>query len=133
MYEGKQAITSPPLFVNGRPALSDARCAWYISQIKAGTSVSAIILDGDYQRVDATAQFGQGFPPTYLLHGKPDIFVDYQLTVRAHEELKRVGVETELVVGEEIGHAFDLQLQDDADPLFAKYVSPAFEFLARHV
>lgn len=121
------------MFIDGKPALSDPRCAWYIKQVKNGTSVSSLVSENECKRVDATAQFHARFPPTYFLHGEPDVFVDYKLTVRAHEELKELGVETELVIGEEIGHAFDLRLQDDMDPLFAKYVVPALEFLERHV
>ncbi|KAF1944903.1 alpha beta-hydrolase [Clathrospora elynae] len=134
LYDGPQALTSLPMFIDGKPALSDPRCAWYIHQIKNGTSISSIVPDGDYERADATSQLTKDFPPTFFLHGKPDVFVDYKLTVRAHEELKKLGVETELVIGEEIGHAFDLQmLQETADPLFEKYVVPGLEFLARHV
>ncbi|KAH7371999.1 alpha beta-hydrolase [Pyrenochaeta sp. MPI-SDFR-AT-0127] len=132
IYEGPQAITSTPMFVDGKPALSDPRCAWFIQQLKEGTSISSIVTDGDYTRVDPTSQFKKGFPPTYFLHGVPDVFVDYRLTVRAHEELKNLGVVTELVIGDEIGHVFDIQIQD-TDPLFAKYVVPALEFLQRHV
>jgi acetyl esterase/lipase len=134
IFEGRQAITSKPMFVDGKPALDDPRCAWYIQQLKNGTSVSSIVPDGDYKRADATANFRKGFPPTYFLHGGvPDIFVDYKLTVRAHEELKELGVETELVIGEDIGHAFDLQRQGDVDLLFSKYVVPALDWLALHV
>lgn len=132
IYEGPQAITSKPMFVDGKPALSDPRSAWFIQQLKNGSSISSIITDGDYERVDPTAQFTKAFPPTYFLHGVPDVFVDYNLTVKAHEELKKLSVETELVIGEEFGHVFDLQLQE-SDPLFAKYVLPALDFLKRHV
>ena len=121
------------MFIDGKPALSDPRCAWYIQQLKNGSSMSCIVPDGDYERVDATKHFHKGFPPTYFLHGgTADVFVNYKLSVRAHEELKKLGVETELVVGEEVGHVFDLQIED-SDPLFVKYVVPALEFLEKHV
>jgi acetyl esterase/lipase len=131
VYEGRQAITSLPLFVNGKPVLSNPRCAWYIEQLKNGTSISSIVSDSDYECADATSQFSKGFPPTYFLHGVPDVFVDYKLTVRAHEELKKLGSETVLIVGEDIGHVFDLQ--EVSDLLFQQYVVPALEFLERHV
>ncbi|KAJ4369617.1 hypothetical protein N0V83_005379 [Neocucurbitaria cava] len=133
IYDGPQAITSLPMFVDGKPALSDPRCAWYIQQLKNGTSISSIVPDGDFARVDATKHFSASFPPTYFLHGgDADVFVNYRLSVRAHEELKGLGVETELVIGEEVGHVFDLIIQD-TDPLFVKYVVPALDFLERHV
>lgn len=132
ILEGPHAITSAPMFVDGKPNLADERCAWYIQQIKLGTSLSSIVPDGDYARVDPTKQWSKTFPPTYFLHGKPDIFVGYELAVRAHEELKALGVETELVIGEDIGHAFDLQMEE-GDALFVKYVEPALDFLDRWV
>jgi acetyl esterase/lipase len=131
MYEGPQAITSVPLFVAGKPSLSDPRCAWYIEQLKNGTSVSSIVPDGDYKRADATSQFTKDFPPTYFLHGVPDVFVGHELSVRAHKELQDLSVETTLILGGDVGHAFDLQ--DVSDTLFERYVVPALEFLERHV
>ena len=132
IYEGPQAITSLPMFVDGKPALSDPRCAWYIQQLKRGTSISSLIPDGDYARVDPALRFKKGFPPTYFSHGVPDQFVDHKLTVRAYEELKKLGVETEMVIADDIGHVFDIQI-DEKDPLFGKYVVPALDFLEKHV
>jgi hypothetical protein len=41
-------------------------------------------------------------------------------------------VETELVLGEEIGHAFDLQPGADESEEWGKYVVPALEWLVKH-
>lgn len=120
------------MFVQGKPNLADPRCAWYLQQIKQGTAISSILPDADLERADPTSKFTKNFPPTYFLHGKADSFVKYELTVRAHEELRTLGVETELVVPEGIEHAFDLQPQV-GDEVFEKYVVPALDFLARHV
>jgi predicted esterase len=87
--------------------------------------------DGDYERFDATSQFTKDFPPTYFLHGIPDVSVDYKLTVQAHEELQKLGVETTLILSPEIGHVFDLQ--EVSDLLFERYVVPALESLEKHV
>ncbi|KAH8706952.1 alpha beta-hydrolase [Phaeosphaeriaceae sp. PMI808] len=132
IYNGPQAITSAPMFVDGRPNLADPRCAWYIQQIASGTSLSHIVPDGDYQRVDATSQFGPGFPPTYILHGKSDEFVGYGVSVRANEELKNACVESVLVLPEVLNHAFDLQM-DGTEDGFGEYVVPALEWLVSHV
>jgi acetyl esterase/lipase len=128
IFSGPQALTSAPMFVGGAPNLADPRCAWYIAQIKAGTSISSIVPDGDYARVDPTTQFNEKFPPTYFLHGTKDVFVKCELTERAHDKLKGLGVKTELVAGEEIGHAFDLNMEEGSE-LWGKYVVPALEFL----
>lgn len=132
IYNGRQAITSGPMFVDGKPLLSDPRCAWFIQQVKNGTSISSIVPDGDLERVDATAHFGKGFPPTYFLHGEPDIFVDYKLSIRAHRELEALGVET-VMAADEVGHGFDLQEQGDAELLFSNHVAPALDWLQQHV
>lgn len=132
VFEGPQAMTSLPLFIDGRPALKDPRCAWYITQLRDGTSISSIVPDGDYERVDATAHLTSKFPPTYFFHGIPDIFVDRNLTVRVHEQLRGMGVETVLDLGEGLGHIFDSSLQV-TDPLFIQHVAPALDFLQRHV
>jgi acetyl esterase/lipase len=132
VFEGPQAVTSLPLFVNGKPALEDPRCAWFITQLRDGKSISSIVPDGDYQRVDATTQFSSDFPPTYFFHGTTDVFVDLELTARTHKRLREFGVETTLDIGKGVGHVFDLALQE-TDPLFIQHVVPALDFLQKHV
>ncbi|KAH7411547.1 alpha beta-hydrolase [Phaeosphaeria sp. MPI-PUGE-AT-0046c] len=132
IFEGPQALTSLPMFVDGKPNLADPRCAWYLRQIKQGTALSSIMPDADIKAADPASQFTNRFPPTYFLHGKVDSFVKYELTVQAHAELEKLGVETELVLPENLEHAFDLQPQVEQD-VFEKYVVPALEFLIRHV
>lgn len=132
VFAGKHAISSVPLFVNGKPALDDPRCAWFIMQMKNGSSISSIVPDGDYRRVDAAMRLTHGFPPTYFFHGTSDIFVDLSLTVRTHETLRSLGVETKLDVGDQLGHVFDFNLLE-TDPLFVQHVVPALDFLQRHV
>ncbi|KAI4152915.1 MAG: hypothetical protein LQ340_002623 [Diploschistes diacapsis] len=120
------------MFVDGKPDIQTPRPAWYIMQMKKGTSVSSLVSDGDYDRVDATTGFSKKFPPTYFLHGTADAFVDHKLAVKAHRELKNLGVETELLLGEGLAHTFDLQFTHQ-DPLFIKYVLPGLDFLQKHV
>jgi acetyl esterase/lipase len=129
IHEGAQAVTSEAMFVAGKPNLKDARCAWYIAQIKAGTSLSSVVPDGNYQRCDPVTQFSAGFPPTYFLHGKEDVFVGYALSERAADKLRECGLATELMLGEEIGHAFDLQPGAEESESWGKYVVPALEWL----
>jgi acetyl esterase/lipase len=129
IHSGSQAITSEAMFVDGKPNLADPRCAWYIAQIKAGTSLSSIVPDGDYARCDPVTQFSTGFPPTYFLHGKEDVFVGHALSERAAGKLEECGVEVEIVLGEEIGHAFDLQPGAEESESWGKYVVPALEWL----
>lgn len=132
IFDGPQAITSPPMFVNGKPNLADPRCAWYLHQIKQGTTISSILPEEKVEKADPTNVFGRDFPPTYFLHGKADSFVKYELSVKAHEALKELGVETKLVTPGRLEHAFDLQ-PNLGKYKFEEYVVPALEFLIRHV
>ena len=121
------------MFVDGKPNLGDPRCAWFITQHKKGLGISAMVKDVDYERIEATGRFNKDFPPTFFLHGTNDPFVDYKLAVRAHEQLKALGVETEILLGEEVDHGFDIQMTSQEDPKFAKYVLPALEFAKKYV
>ena len=132
IFEGSQAFQSSSMFVDGKPNLKDARSAWFIMQMKKGASISSLIPDDDYDRVDATTGFSKAFPPTFFLHGTADVFVDHKLAIKAHRELKNLGVETELLLGEGLAHVFDLSITYQ-DPLFTKYVMPGLEFLRKHV
>jgi acetyl esterase/lipase len=132
VFDGPHVFHSVPLFVNGKPALDDPRCAWFIMQMKKGTSISSIVPDGDYHRADAAMRLTHGFPPTYFFHGTSDIFVDLELTTRTHATLRDLGVETQLDIGDQLGHVFDFQLQE-TDSLFVQHVVPALDFLQRHV
>jgi acetyl esterase/lipase len=132
IFEGPQILTSAPMFVAGAPNLSDSRCAWYIEQIKRGTSITSIVPDRKYEKVDPTQQWEKEFPPTYFFHGTADVFVGHEFAVRANEDLKRLGVKTELVLAEGVGHAFDLQMQE-GDEKWDRLVVPALEWLVGHV
>lgn len=132
IFDGPQALASAPMFVAGAPNLSDPRCAWYIEQIKRGTSITSVVPDGKYEKIDPTMQWGKEFPPTYFFHGTGDVFVPHDFAVRAKEDLKKLGVETELVLAEGVPHAFDLQMQE-GDEKWERLVVPALEWLAGHV
>jgi acetyl esterase/lipase len=61
------------------------------------------------------------YPPTLLLHGDNDTDVPYQQSVDMAKELKRVGVEHELITIKGGGHGFDGKGMKDAN------VAAAFE------
>jgi len=52
------------------------------------------------------------YPPTLLLHGDVDTDVPYQQSVMMAQELKRVGVENELVTIKNGGHGFEADEDD---------------------
>lgn len=70
------------------------------------------------------------FPPALLLHGDKDHDVPYKLSVMMADELKKHGVEHELITIEGGDHGFDHGLEgDEADRVFGKVLS----FLAAHL
>lgn len=73
----------------------------------------------------------KAYPPTLLLHGDNDTDVPYQQSVDMAKELKRVGVEHELITIKGGGHGFDGKGMKDAN------VAEAFDrietFLKKHV
>jgi acetyl esterase/lipase len=69
------------------------------------------------------------YPPTMLLHGNKDTDVPYQESVDMAAELKRVGVEHELITADGGGHGFDLQMKD---PAVAAYFDRTIAFLLSH-
>jgi acetyl esterase/lipase len=128
IFEGKQAITSEAMFVQGKPNLADPRVAWYIDQVKHGKSLSAIVPDGDYVRCDPMEGVDREFSPTYFLHGTEDAFVPWDVSERAYEKLKALGARAEFVLAEGLGHAFDLQMEE-GNELWGKFVLPALEWM----
>ncbi|QKX54952.1 uncharacterized protein TRUGW13939_02042 [Talaromyces rugulosus] len=95
------------------PDLSVPRNAWLFSSLKNGTHFSSIVKDGDYQHVDPVR-----------LHGI------HNFSVKAHEELQLLGVETGIELPEGKSHGFDVGVGPE-DPDFAS-IRAGLDFLIRH-
>jgi dipeptidyl aminopeptidase/acylaminoacyl peptidase len=61
----------------------------------------------EFDRFCPVRNVTKDYPPTLLLHGDNDTDVPYQQSVDMAAELKRVGVEHELVTIKGGGHGFD--------------------------
>ncbi|EXK49735.1 hypothetical protein FOXG_01373 [Fusarium oxysporum f. sp. lycopersici 4287] len=120
----------PPVGPKG-PNLANYRVAWMFDQLGKGTHLKTVVGDGDYDRVDPASLFSKGrFPPTFFIHGAEDKLVPARLSQQAYDELKRHGVETELVLVEGGQHGFDeIGQPENALELLEK----GFEFLKAHV
>jgi dipeptidyl aminopeptidase/acylaminoacyl peptidase len=70
------------------------------------------------------------YPPTMLLHGDKDTDVPYQLSVMMAEQLKRHGVEHELITIPGGGHGFDRAMQT---PEVARAFDRALQFLTQRL
>ncbi|GIC93649.1 alpha/beta hydrolase [Aspergillus udagawae] len=114
------------------PDLSRPRDAWMALAFKEGKHLERCVHDGDLARVDPATFFSSAFPPTILLTGTKDTFIDPRFSRRAHEHLTGLGVETKLILAEGGQHGFDFGLGRD-EAQFKESVLPGYEFLAEHV
>jgi acetyl esterase/lipase len=114
------------------PDLSKPRDAWMALAFKEGKHLERCVQDGDHARVDPATFFSSAFPPTILLTGTKDTFIDPRFSRRAHEHLAGLGVETKLILAEGGQHGFDFGLGRD-EAQFKESVLPGYEFLAEHV
>lgn len=110
---------------------SGPRNAWIFAALKEGTHMRAIVPDGDYARVDPARLFSPSFPPTCFIHGTADETIDVRFSVRAHEDLCRLGVKTELVLVEGQDRGFDMFLREDEKGF--EVVRGGLRFLERYV
>ncbi|OGM44525.1 hypothetical protein ABOM_006702 [Aspergillus bombycis] len=129
IYEGHQVSTSARFL--GSDTLPP-RDAWFATHMKQGTLLEEIVKNEDNSCIDGTARFSTSFPRTMFIHGTADKVTHHRFSERAHEELKGLGVVTDLLLADGEGHVFDLTLEED-DVTFVKYVLPGLKFLARAV
>jgi acetyl esterase/lipase len=108
---------------------SQPRNAWSFGHISRGTWIDAIGITGHEEKVDPALYFDSEFPPTMFLWGAEDEVVPVELARRAYEELRELGVETEIVVAEGFGHAFGAGLVEGTRG-HEEFVMKPVEFLA---
>lgn len=105
------------------------RDAWLSNAFKSGQHLSLVTKDGNYDRIDPSKGFSANFPPTMFIHGTADTVTPFRLSERAHEELKRLGVESHLLPVVNENHMFDMLLSE-RDDAYQTYVMPGLKFLA---
>lgn len=80
-----------------------------------------------YNPVDNISKY---FPPTLFLHGDKDTDVPYEQSLIMYEELRKVGIETELITVNGADHVFDQNMNDvQVKKAFEKTVG----FLKKHL
>ncbi|KAJ5774422.1 Alpha/beta hydrolase fold-3 [Penicillium paradoxum] len=114
-----------------RPDLSIPRNAWLFVKLKEGTHLPGIVQDGDYERIDPVRSFSANFPPTFFVHGNADAMVLPEFSVKAHEKLQSLGVETRILLPEGKSHGFDVGVEPE-DEDFAS-IRAGLDFLVQHV
>lgn len=73
------------------------------------------------------------FPPTLLLHGDKDTDVPYEQSVQMASELKKHGVEHELITMSNRGHGFDGGRDAMKDPVITETFDRVLAFLDKHL
>ncbi|KAK6835465.1 hypothetical protein RU639_001737 [Aspergillus parasiticus] len=129
IYEGRQVSASPRFLGDGTLPPRDA---WFATHMKQGTLLDELVKNEDKSSIDGTVRFSTSFPQTMFIHGTADKVTHHRFSERAYEELKRLGVVTDLLLADGEDHVFDLTLEED-DMNFVKYVLPGLKFLARAV
>ncbi|KAF5865349.1 hypothetical protein ETB97_004160 [Aspergillus alliaceus] len=128
IYEGPQVSAEVPHLGDD----ASPREAWFATHMKQGTLLDKIVEGGDKSYMDGTNRFSASFPRTMFIHGTADKVTHHRFSVRAQEDLKKLGVAADLLLADGEKHVFDLTLQED-DVSFVEYVLPGLEFLARAV
>jgi len=106
-----------------------ARDAWLSNAFKSGKHLSLVTKDGKFDRIDGSKGFSATFPPTMFIHGTADTVTPSRISERAHEELRRLGVESHLLLVEGGNHMFDMFCSEEEE-IYQNYVMRGFKFLA---
>lgn len=131
IYEDVPPPTAaPPPFGPKGFDLTSYRNAWFFGTMKEGRLFDEVVPDGNYDKIDPAVLLTSSCPPTFFVHGSADTSVSVELSKRAHKQLKENGVETELVVVDGAGHAFDMGSKA-GDPGYEAVVK-GLEFLRAH-
>ncbi|KAL1846596.1 hypothetical protein Daus18300_014214 [Diaporthe australafricana] len=131
IYEDIPTPTSaPPPFGPKGFDVTSYRNAWLFGTMKDGRLFDELVPDGNYDKIDPAVLLTPSCPPTFFVHGSADTSVNFKLSERAHKALKENGVESELVVVDGAGHAFD-QNQKPGDTGYEAVVK-GLEFLRAH-
>lgn len=85
---------------------------------------------GQFDRFCPMQNVTRDYPPTLLLHGDRDTDVPFEQSAEMARELKRVGVEHELIPISGGGHGFDSKVDD---PQTVKAFERVMAFLDKHL
>lgn len=121
---------APPPFGPKGFDVTSYRNAWLFGTMKDGRLFDELVPDGNYDKIDPAMLLTSSCPPTFFVHGSADTSVSVELSNRAHKQLKENGVETELVVVDGAGHAFDMGSKA-GDPGYEAVIK-GLEFLRAH-
>ena len=103
-----------------------------MTSVRNGVQFDQIIAEDEYDRVDPEKLLHTpNFPPTFFVQGTADIVVDAKFAKRAHAELQKNGVRTELCLVEGEAHGFDARLKRD-DAAFEP-IRKGINFLSQYV
>lgn len=121
----------------------DPRSELVLSLFKEGDGLS-LLLNGfgssksatktQIQSISAMTQVRNGVyrTPTFIVHGERDEVVPHTMVVDLVREMKRMNIESGVLVVPRARHIFDLKPKP-GDKLWEEYIAPAYDFLFRHL
>lgn len=101
VYEQQPIPTASGITLEGLgtrgPDFSNPRDAFTFTQIANGTTMDTVWPSKDWKKVDPILNISSDFPPTCIVHGQADTMVSIELSRALYEEMKKKGVEVEMV------------------------------------
>lgn len=133
--EARKAVGGPAL---SGSSISD-RYPFYLYCRQQGTWVREVVLDAQSGAFVALGPFcpihsiTSQYPPTFLVHGDQDTDVPYLQSVQVASAMARQGVQHELLVLPNRGHAFDAGPAARTDPVVSVVLDRVVAFLRSHL
>jgi len=93
--------------------------------------VDLSIIPDDAKRLIPQLLLDSNFPPTHLSHGVEDASVLPTESVRTYDQLKALGVDTELELVEGFGHMYEFG--NESNPVVRKVLDKLVVFLLKHL
>ena len=91
--------------------------------LNSGCNANSITLTNRGPQFDLTTSFNisSNHPPTFLLHGEQDQLVPVNCSKRYHLDLKKAGIDTDLIIDPDKGHIWLSQQNDELLNWFNSY------------
>lgn len=102
VYEERPVPTMSAISLEGghvatRPDFGNPRDAFTFTQIANGTALEVIWPSKEWKKVDPILNVTSSFPPSCIIHGQADTMVSIELSRALYAEMKKKGVEVEMI------------------------------------
>lgn len=134
IYEESPIPTTSGVSLEGHvvargPDFSNPRDAFTFHNLANGTLLHKIWPSKQLEKVDPLLNIGSDFPPTCIVHGQADTMVDIELSRMLYEEMKKKGVEVEMIEIPGAEHTFAGMMEKGGE--IWEFQKKGFDFLER--